>query len=72
MKRHKRERYVIRLPKDSVSPTGSIYGEYDIVEQGKVVCRYQDSKYVVRSIAPFTLVTKTKGKVKEFHSKLEK
>lgn len=70
-RRHKREPHVVRLPKGSISPTGSIYKEFDIVSQGRVLNTYPDSKYVIRSLEPFTLRYSLKGKIREVHSKHE-
>jgi hypothetical protein len=70
-KRHVRPPHIIRLPKGAVSPTGSIYKEFDIISQGRVLNTYPESRYVIRSLEPFVLRAKVNGEVKEFKSKKE-
>jgi len=64
--------HYIKLPKDARSPTDSIYYMYDIVKQGKVLSRWANDSYIVRSSEPFTLRFLTKGKVKEVSSRLNR
>ena len=65
--------HYVHLPKGCKSPTDSIYREYDIVSQGRVLNRFADGMSTVRSSEPFTLrVMMPNGKVKEIASKNEK
>lgn len=70
-KRHVRPPHVIRLPKGCTSPTGSIYKQYDIVEQGNVLSTYSDGPNVVRSNKPFVLRVRVGRNIREIRSKLE-
>lgn len=62
--------YVI-LPKESMSPTGSIYKRYDIVEQTRVLISFGRETNTIRSSAPFTVRVSVKGKIKELKSKIK-
>jgi len=65
--------YFIHLPKGCKSPTGSIYREYDIVNQGRVLNRFADGMSTVRSSEPFTVrVLLPNGKTQDIESKREK
>lgn len=63
--------HIARIPKGSVSPTGSIYKRFDIVEQGSVLCSYANGPYTIRSLQPFKIRVSVNGKIKEIESKLE-
>ena len=60
--------HYVRLPKGSVSPTGSIYKFYDIKMQGGVLNTYSDKPSIVRSAEPFTLIVDVKGRIKYLSS----
>lgn len=59
--------HMVRLPKGSISPTNSIYKEFDIVHQTWALSNFIGSK-TIRSRGPFTLTALVNGKVKTFHS----
>lgn len=74
--RHKTERekypHVVKLPKNSTSPTNSIYKHFDILMQTKAVNTYSNIPTTVRCAEPFTLEVKLpSGKVKVIKSKLD-
>ena len=60
--------HFVNLPKNSKSPTDSIYKRYDILHQTLVLWS-QDTGYVVRSGAPFTLRVDVNGKIRDIESK---
>lgn len=67
-----REPYFVKLPKGAKSPTGSIYGTFDIVKQERVVSTFSDAALTVRSAKPFVLTTKVgNGKVRTLISKIK-
>jgi hypothetical protein len=61
--------HVVRLPKDALSPTSSIYKHYDIVKQERVLNIFVDAPLVLRSSAPFVVRVRTKRSVRNFNSK---
>lgn len=67
----KRHPHFIRLPKDSLSPTGSIYGMYDIVKGSKALWRDSNWSYTLRSSEPFSVKILTKGKEKILNSRVK-
>jgi len=56
--------HYVRLPKNAVSPSGSIYKHFDIKMQGRVLNTYSDKPSIVRSAEPFTLIVDVNGRVK--------
>ncbi len=47
--------YSVKLPKDAISPTGSIYRDYDIVRQQAVLNTFAPHHSTVYSMKPFAL-----------------
>ena len=65
-------KYIVRLPKDAVSPTGSIYKTHDIVTQDRVLWSNNGSNHILYSTQPFIVSAMIKGKVKKFEAKVVK
>lgn len=61
--------HVVKLPVGAVSPTGSIYKHYDIVQQSNALSVAYNGPLTIRSSEPFTLRVSVKGKIREISSK---
>lgn len=63
MKTKRKYKYYLMLPKDSKSPTESVYKRFDIEYQESVIDIYTNAPNKVYSMAPFTLKWTTKNKL---------
>lgn len=65
-----KERWKLTLPKDAISPTGSIYQTHDIVTQTYVISHLKNSR-ILHSAGPFTVRYKTKSsRIRELSARL--
>lgn len=68
--------HYVMLPKNAISPTGSIYKYHDIVQQTKALVitttRFKSTKPgIIRCQEPFIIRVSINGKVKDLHSKVK-
>jgi hypothetical protein len=64
--------YVVRLPKGAMSPSGSIYKNFDIVHQTSVLTSFSRNPRVLRCDKPFSVSVRLNGKVKLIYSRKER
>lgn len=63
--------HYIKLPKNSKSPTDSIYKRFDIKMQTKAVNSYSNNPTIIRCAHPFILTVQVGKKIKDIESRVK-